>query len=238
MEKIHIIGKDPEKISNLKKKISEFGFEYSEENPDVVITYGGDGMFLIAERVFPGVPKIMIKDSKICNNCCDLSIEEILEKYKKKDFFVEEIQKLKAVFRGRFESRELIGVNDIVIRNSLPTEALRFKVKKNKDFIEQEKEFIGDGVVIATPYGSNRGAYFCSITGKTFDSGFGLAFNNTANNEEPILLGNEENIEIEITRGQGVLVADNNRDFINLEQGSKIFVSKIPEVARRIILRN
>jgi NAD kinase len=238
MKKIHIIGKDSEKILKLKKNISEFGFEYTDENPDLVITYGGDGMFLIAERIFPGVPKIMIKDSKICNNCCDLSIEEILKKYKEENFVIEKIPKLKALFKGRFESRELIGVNDIVIRNSLPTEALRFKIKINSEFLKNCEEFIGDGIVIATPYGSNKGAYFYSITGKKFEEGFGLAFNNTTDNEIPIFLNDEKKIEVEITRSQGVLVADNNRDYINLEQGDKIIIEKIPEIARRIILQN
>ncbi len=49
----------------------------------------------------------------------------------------------------------------------------------------------------------------------------------------------EENakIEIEIIRGPGVLVADNNRGYIHLQNGDKIFIEQSPEIARRIILK-
>jgi len=228
MKRIHIIGKDLEKIEGMKEILESHGFEYVEENPDVVITYGGDGMFLIAERMFPGVPKIPLKDSEVGNKCCDLDLGEVLERYSSGAFEIEEIRKLKAVHRGRFEVRELLGTNDIVIRNSLPTEAVRFNVG-------EIGEFIGDGVVVSTAYGSS--GYFSSITGKEFEEGVGLAFNNVTESHEPLILSGEEKIEIKIIRGPAVLVADNNRDYINLENGDKVMIEQIDEVARRIVLK-
>jgi len=236
MKKINIIGKDILKKEEYKQKLLENGFEYNEENPDLVICYGGDGIFLIAERVFPEVPKILVKGSKISNMGISMGIEEILERYKKGEYKIQEIKKLKATYKGEFETRSLIGVNDIVIRNSLPTEALRFKVKINGKPLLDEKEFIGDGVVIATPYGSSKGAYFYSITQKSFTEGIGIAFNNISENETEKIIGDNMNVEIEIARGPGILVADNNRDFINLERGDKIIIEKISNFAKRIVL--
>jgi NAD+ kinase len=230
MKRIHIIGKDLEKIDGMREILESNGFSYVEENPDLVITYGGDGMFLIAERMFPGVPKVALKDSEIGKKCCDLDLKEVLQKYSSKNFEVEEIKKLKATHKGRFEFRNLLGANDIVVRNSLPTEAVRFKVIVDE---EDLGEFIGDGIVVSTIYGSD--GYFSSITGKDFEEGVGLAFNNITESKDPLFLSGNEKIEIEIIRGPAILVSDNNRDYINLENGDKIMIEQIDDVARRII---
>jgi len=231
MKRIHIIGKDLGKVEGIKKGLKDLGFNYVEENPDLVVTYGGDGMFLIAERMFPGVLKLPMKDSDIGSKCNCGDLEDALKKYSSGDFEIEEIKKLKAVHQGRFETRELIGVNDIVVRNSLPTEAVRFSVLVGGRGIDN---LIGDGIVISTPYGSK--GYFSSIARKDFEEGIGLAFNNVTKSHEPWILSGDEKIKIKIVRGPAVLVADNNRDFINLENGDKIVVEQIDEVARRIIL--
>ena len=228
--KFAVIGRETEE---LKKKVQEKGFEYDKENPEVVICYGGDGIFLIGERVYPGVPKVLVKGSPISNKGHEIKIEKVLEKFNKKEFTIQEIKKLKAVYQGAFETRSLVGVNDIVIRNSLPTEALRFKLK-TKNF---NKGFIGDGLVIATNYGSSRGAYFYSITKREFEKGIGIAFNNVTKKQESKIISGKDEIEIEITRGPGVLVADNNRDYINLEKGDKIKIFQTNEIAKRLILK-
>jgi NAD+ kinase len=234
MKSIHIIGKNFENVETIKKRLSEEGYAYSEENPDLVITFGGDGMFLIAERMFPQVPKLLIRDSVVGNKCHDIDPIEAIKKYCSGKYLLEETRKLKATHKGRFEFRELIGINDIVIRNSLPTEAIRFKCRINKS--EWSDILIGDGLVISTPYGSTKGAYFYSITQKSFDKGIGIAFNNTTEKKEHQVLEESDEIEIEIVRGIGVIVSDNNRDYVNLEAGDKIKVRLIDDVAKRIVL--
>ncbi len=232
MIKIHVVGRNPEKIQNLKKRLERCGGVYSEEDPELIIVYGGDGMFLIAERIFPGVPKILLKESKISNKGYDIDIEEAIKLYIEKKYFIEEIKKLKAVHMGYFETRELLAVNDIVIRNSLPTEAIRFKIKINGEDLGEN--FVGDGVVVSTPYGS--GGYFSSITNETFKSGISLAFNNITKSKKHIILKEEDKIEIEITRGPAVLVSDNNRDFVSVEHKDRIFIEQTEEIAKRIVL--
>ncbi len=229
--KINIVGKNPEKINCLKEILYKKNIEYSEENPDIIIAYGGDGTFLIAERRFPGIPKILLRDSETCQLCCNLNIEEVIDLFEKGKYEIQEIKKLKAICEDG-ETRELIGINDIVIRNNLPTEAIRFKLKINEEDFE---EFIGDGIVISTPYGSK--AYFSSITRKDFEKGIGIAFNNITKHKECLIINHEDKIEIEITRGPGILVADNNRDFVDLEKGSKIIITGIQDVAKKIILK-
>lgn len=228
--KIVVIGKEIEK---LKEKVKKKGFEYDEKNPEIIICYGGDGIFLIAERIYPGIPKVLVKGSPISNKGYKIKIEDVLEKFNKKEFEVQEIKKLRAIYQGVFESRSLLGINDIVIRNNLPTEALRFKLKV-KNF---EKSFIGDGIIIATNYGSSQGAYFYSVARKEFKKGIGIAFNNVTKKQKAKIVSEKDKIEVEIIRGPGVLVADNNRDYITLEKGDKIKIFQTNEIAKRIILK-
>jgi len=224
MVKIAIVGKSKEKINELKQLFPKYNIEYTDENPDIVISQGGDGMFLISERTFPHIPKILIRDSKICNNCSNYDIEYILNKIEKKEYTVEELPKLKAIKENSSkETRELIGVNDIVLRNHFPTEAIRFKLRINNN--EHSGEFIGDGLVIATPFGSNKGGYFNSITRKKIKDQIGIAFNNITSLQEHISTELNDTLEIIIARGQGILVADNNRDYIPLDKDDKIKIS-------------
>lgn len=233
--KISIVSRTFEDENEIKKDIEEFSksfglvYNFVNENPDFVISYGGDGTFLIGERKFPGVPKILVKKSKTCKKCHELHIKEILKKIINKEYRIKEIPKIKANLKNSFD-KELIAVNDIVIRNTLPTEAIRFKV-----FID-EKEigmYIGDGVVIATPFGST--AYFHSITRKSFEEGLGIAFNNTTEIVEPKILDENSEIFIEILRGPAVLVADNNRNFIDLKENDVVIIKKIEEKAKIVV---
>lgn len=235
MRKVHIVGKSEEKIEEMKKKLSSRGFEIADENPELVISYGGDGMFLISERVFPGIPKISLRDSEVGNMTHDLDICEVIDLYLEEKYQIEELIKIKGIWKGKFETRELIGLNDIVIRNVLPTEAIRFRYKTNES--DWSKTLIGDGLVISTPYGSNKGAYFYSITRKKFEKGLGIAFNNVTEEEKPLYISKEDKIEIEIIRGNALMVADNNRDYINLESKDKIIVHLTKDTAKRILLK-
>jgi hypothetical protein len=223
MVKIAIVGKSTEKINQLKQLFPKYNIQYTEESPDIVISQGGDGMFLISERVYPHIPKVLIRDSKICNNCTNHNTEYILDKISKKEYTIQELPKLKAIKEGSSkETRELIGVNDIVLRNHFPTEAIRFKFKINNN--EHSEEMIGDGLVIATPFGSNKGGYFNTITRKKIENKIGVAFNNVTSFQEHFSAELNDTVEIIIARGQGILVADNNRDYIPLNKNDKITI--------------
>ena len=225
--RFNVVAKTEEKIKDARKALEKEGFEYSDK-PEIVFCIGGDGTFLIAERRFPGILKVLTRDSKTCKNCHEHTIEEISKVIKAGKYKIREIRKIKAIFKGK----ELIGVNDVVLRNSLPTEALRFSLLIDGKTIAEE--VIGDGLVISTPYGS--GAYFNSITRKKFEKGIGIAFNNAHEEKAPVFLNGDEKIEVEINRGPGVLVSDNNREFVELNSGDKFVVQEIDEVARVVVL--
>lgn len=227
MTRIYIISKDKNHLKKLKKQLKSAGYKYKKRNPDLVISYGGDGTLLISERTYPQIPKIMLRDNGLGTGYNIENITKTIENIIKGREKLEEIPKLKANAHTNKGIKGLIGMNDIVIRNDLPTEALRFSLKIDNKYIG---DFIGDGVVISTPYGSN--AYYKSITQTSFRKGFAIALNNPTIPHNPLILNNNSHIMMKIKRGPAVLVADNNRDFIKLKEGDWVTIKQSSENAR------
>lgn len=220
--KIAVYGKTPESKTQLQKEIRKSGFQYDEKNPDIVISYGGDGTFLSAERKYPGIPKALFRYSKICKKCHNLPITHALELIKKKRYKIIEHKKL--------EAKGFLAVNDIVIRNRNPTHAIRFVLEINGKQVNGE--IIGDGIVVSTPFGST--AYFHSITRKTFQKGLGIAFNNTIEEHPPVFLNEKSRIKLTLTRGEALIGADNNPKVLILKQGNSAIIKTSSKKAKLI----
>lgn len=209
--KVALFGK---KADQIKPLVESMGFLIVRENPEAVITYGGDGTLLSAESLFPSIPKLAIRNNAICIKCQEHKDEFVLQKLKKGRLKLSKINKLEAKILGK----KLLATNDFVIRNSLQMHAIRFKVFKNGKQIDDL--IIGDGVVLATSFGST--GYFTSITGKSFLKGFGLAFNNTAQDIKPIYFDGKDAIKITIVRGPATFTYDNSPVTYKLEGNSQI----------------
>lgn len=197
-----------------------------DSNPDIVISYGGDGTLLTSERIYPGIPKLPIRDSRICHKCLNHTDAVVLKKLLDKKLRLKEHRKLHTNIKGK----DLFALSDFVVRNSKPIHTIRFKIKKNNT--EINKIFIGDGVVAATPFGST--GYFKSITNTSFKYGFALAFNNITEKKEPIYLQEDKKstVELELKRGQATLSFDNSPEIINLKEGIKLLFDKSNKLAK------
>ena len=239
MTKVSLFGKNSDSIRHL---IPQFGFEIAEDKPEVIISYGGDGTLLSAERKFPGIPKLPIRDSKVCKKCPIHTTEHLLEKLSLGTLKLEEYPKLKA----KFESEVIEALNDLVIRNSTPMHALRFRVSKNKRLVTPEV-IIGDGVVFTTVFGSS--GYYQSITRQTINKDFAMAFSNTTFPVESVKFSKADEIIVEIIRGPGSLSSDNSPKFQTLKESdeviikssvhsAKIYVEKTLRCPNCIILRD
>lgn len=225
--KIAIFGKTPQSKAQLRKEVEAFGFTYNEKKPDVVISYGGDGTFLRSERAYPGVVKSLFRYSKICKKCHDLPIEHALQLLKKKKYHVVENLTLSAAV----DERRFTAVNDLTIRNAEPTHALRFTITVNGKRLPHE--YIGDGVVIATPHGSS--AYFHSITRRNFNAGIGVAFNNTTEEHAPLLLDERKKIVVTITRGFAHICSDNDPEVLTVTRGTKITIQRGKQKSKVVV---
>lgn len=218
--KVLLRGNNPEEVIPAAEKA---GLKIVEKDPEIIVAYGGDGALLGAEREFPGIPKLPIRDktAPLCpahssyDKLCDLLLKGRLAK--------SEIIKIAGVCKGT----RLVGINDVFIHNSNPVSAIRYRV-----WIDDEPyghEVVGDGVGVATAHGST--AYYRSITHSVFRTGIGLAFSNSTEVTNHLVLPEDAVVKIRIVRGPAVLVADNNPLVIELKEGDDAVISKIQEKA-------
>lgn len=218
MKKAAISLKDKSKLSYMKQLLKKKKLVYVTKKPDFVISLGGDGTLFYAERKYPEVPKMMIRDSKVCKKCIGDNNETILDFIRLNAYTLKESMKLEASFKNK----RVVAVNDIVIRNKNPNQAIRFDVMIDNKTIQ--KEVIGDGLIIATPFGST--AYYQSSTRQSFNEGIGLAFNNTTADLEPINLKENQTIKVKLLRGDAHITNDNDSKINVLKEGSTITIKK------------
>lgn len=198
---------------------------------DAVFCLGGDGSLLGGEHLFPGVPKIPIRSEKRYEKCEKHKVNNVINRALEIlsnpfDFpSPMRLPKIKCHKEGVRRSREdlAIGVNDITIRNSDQRTALRFNVYIN-DVRYNVDPIVGDGIVASTPFGSS--GYCRSITKALFNVGFGLAFNNTSEPIDHLVISDDCKIKVEVTRGIGEVTADNNPGSLKIENGDVFIIEK------------
>jgi len=218
-----LVFKTP-KSAEIIKAVEQHGLEVVSGNPDVVISYGGDGTLMRSEHMYPGIPKLPLRASAVCKLCSLISNDEVLEKISKKEYSIEEFWKLNVTAHGE----TYVGVNDVIVHNKDPRHAIRYDVSvNNKKILEG---VIGDGVVVATPFGST--GYYRSITDSYFEVGMGLAFNNSTEQSDHIVLKEDSVIRITIARGPAIVYVDNRKESIELNDGDFAEIKKSDQVAK------
>jgi len=218
--KVKLIGKHLEDISPLLKVRD---FKLTDNNPELIIAHGGDGALLDAERLFPGTPILPLRDQETAPLCGGHSYEEQLD-----DFCAGKTTKtFNSKLYSNFEDKEVFGLNDIFIHNCNRGRAMRYQV-----WIDDElyaNEIVGDAVGMATIHGST--AYYRSITHSIFKTGLGLAFSNSTEVVNHLVLPEDSVVRVKIIRGPGIMVADNNQETIEISEGSEVSIRKSDEKA-------
>ena len=211
--------------SEVKNCLIEKDFELVENDPDFVVCYGGDGTVLFGERKFPGVPKLIIKTSRACR-IYDYTLNDLpglLSRIKAGDYQIHSEMKIETEAKGE----NLVGLNEIQVHLKLPIYAVRFSLSVNG---KKYDGLIGDGVIVATPFGST--AYYRATGGKSFKEGIGVSFNNLHNSDVKSFVTPENTIlKLIITRGPAWLLADNNENFVDLEAGDAVTIRKSKSIA-------
>jgi len=217
--------------SKIEGTLKRLGFHVTSKDPDLIIVSGGDGSILYSERVFPSIPKLAIRRTRICRKCeCLLdNLEETLLKIRDGLYEIKEEIKLRVLFKDQ----TLTALNEIQIRNKLLTRALRFSLTFND---HTYNNIIGDGVIIATPFGSS--AYYSAAGGKPFEKGIGICLNNPfSSQEKSFIVPEESKIKVKILRETALLAADNDDErIIEMRSGDEVFIEKNDEKARFIYL--
>jgi NAD kinase len=194
-------------------------FEVVEENPKVVISYGGDGTFLKSEHMYPGVPKLYLKYSRVGKLAIKKTNATILKRLLKREYIIKEKNKLEITF----QNRTLVAMAEALIHNKNPRTAIRCKVYVNRKLIHPE-DVIGDGVLVVTQIGST--GYYRSITRSYFESDehIGIAFNNSTEHIDHRVIDKKHGVTIKVTRGIAQVFADNQEECFELDSGDVLTV--------------
>jgi len=213
----------------VKKVLVKHDFQIVEKNPDFVLCYGGDGTVLYAERTYPTVPKLIVKPKFKAFRRFDYlenQLDKILEKIKRENYVLIEEMRLTALYKNN----RLTALNEIQVHTRLPLRAIRFSVNTDGKKFEN---LIGDGVIVATPFGST--GYYFATGGRPFKEGIGISFNNLHTEKiSSFILPEDSRIKIKIIRDSALLLADNNPKYFRLKDGDKVIVQKSEENARFI----
>lgn len=214
---------EPERERTWTRRLREHGYDVTEEYGDdvVVVTLGGDGSILYAAREFPD-PKILpvrTGDSVGYRTTVDadglLGALERLERDGAET--VVEHPKIAAYRDGRQLRGGFEALNDINLHHASPVRAAIFTVRvHDRGETRVFERCIGDGVVVATPFGST--GYYRAIGDGLFTAGLGVAFNNVHSPADtPGHVGLSEDARIELvsagnSRSSGAVLGRDDAD--------------------------
>lgn len=224
MKTYSIIGHNSEEINQI---FQEKGYLRNDSNPDFVISYGGDGTLLKSEHMYPGIPKLFLRNSLIGNLGFKESNEEVIEKFCNNELTIKKYFKIEAEIKGK----KIIAVNEFSLKNTNPRYSIRFDVCVNDEKVLNH--IVGDGLIAATPIGST--GYYRSITRSTFELGIGLAFNNSHEHFNHMVLKEESVIKVVILRGPAFCYVDNHDEEITLEEGDGLVIKKSTEFLQMFV---
>jgi NAD+ kinase len=198
------------------------GMQPVSRAPDVVLCHGGDGTLLRAEREWPGVPKLPVRAASRARPCPEHTLLAVLQALIDARLRLDQLTQLEL----RLGRQRLLALNDIVLRNDGPATAVRLRVRAPG---LDTGEVTGDGIVVATPFGST--GYFRSITRTTVSEGLGVAFNNCTELLEPLQFAAGGPLEVHVLRGPAVLARDNDPRIVPMRDGHGFMVVHAAERA-------
>jgi NAD+ kinase len=226
LERVLVVSRQD--TSKIKDVLAVEGFKIVERNPDFIVCYGGDGTVLFSERKFPEVPKLIIKTSSVCRkyDYTPDELKNVLSKIREGNYCLHKKMKLETEAKGK----KLVGLNEIQIHPKLPIHAVRFSLSVDG---KEYEDLIGDGVIIATSFGST--GYYKATGGKRFKKGIGISLNNLHNsNVGSFVVPEDSTVKLTVSRGPAWLLADNNENTIELRAKDTLTIRKSESIANFI----
>ena len=209
-------------LDDLLPMLKMFPCKIVEETPDLVISHGGDGALLGAERKFPGVPKCPLRDHRQNPKCPRHSEISTLQK-----LFAGQLKPvmLSKLVAKKASGESISGINEILLDRTRETSAIRYRILVDGELFKPQ--VVADSLVIATPFGST--GYFQSISRGNFTTGLGLAFNNSMDLLSYSIIKENSKVTVQILRGPAYVGADNDPRKIELETNRTLTIQAIPE---------
>jgi len=223
--KIVLFGPHADDLKEVAARHPEI--EVVDGRPDVVVCYGGDGTLLAAEQRWPSVPKAPIRHSRRGNRCIPHPPDAVLERLVAGRLIRTEYMKLRGTLRGPHHQdagHELRAMNEFSVHMARINSAVRFKLWIDEESYGPDREILGDGFVISTPFGSM--AYFNHITRGFFRQGIGIAFKSTSEHTNHLVVPESAVMRILVTRGPALLAQDNSIEYLNILEGDELIVER------------
>jgi len=228
--RLHLFGSQSRVLMGEIRRHSNL--EIVEADPDVVVCYGGDGTLLAAELAYPGIPKVPVLNSRRGHRCIPHPAADVLRGLAEGKLVPNGYTKIQAEVHRDGQALfpgVLAALNEFNVHMGLINSAVRFQLWLNGDSYEDGMELLGDGFVVCTPFGST--AYFAQITRGIFTKGIGIAFKSTNAHVDHLVLPDDTEFRILITRGPAVLAFDSADQYVPLEEGDELVVRRHPESA-------
>jgi NAD+ kinase len=234
-----VVSNDQDRAATWRQRLREHGIDIVPEyDPDAtILTLGGDGTILYAARNYakPTILPVRAGDSE--GNRARLEIDELLDGLdciESGDVGLDRrtFHTLAAYEGGERIRDDFEALNEISLHHSQPVLAAKFAVRvTDQGRTECFEPLIGDGALVATPFGST--GYYQSITDGTFTTGYGLAFNNVHRpRDTPRYMGlsSEAVVEVELLELTGsspaILTRDEDRDAHELTVGEPVEIRR------------
>ncbi|HOZ49210.1 MAG TPA: hypothetical protein PLO37_23360 [Candidatus Hydrogenedentes bacterium] len=215
-------------VDALRPIVTKYGdLRIVQEEPDVIVCYGGDGTLLSAERQWPGVPKVPIRNSRRGNRCIAHPPEAVIERMARGELVPAKYLKVQCTVRHTTQADPaflLTAMNEFNMHMGRINSAVRFVLWLDEEPYNQGREVLGDGFVVSTPFGST--AYFSHITRGVFHAGIGLAFQNTTEHTNHVIVPESAVVRLRVTRGPAMLAHDNSPNYFHLREGHELVFRK------------
>ena len=230
--KVTLYGAESENLRPLVE--AQAALDLVDEDPDVVVCFGGDGTLLAAELRWPSVPKVPLRNSRRGIRCIPDAPAGVLERLAADTLVAHEHLKLECVVKHESPNdadHALMAINEFSVHKGRTNASVRFQMSfDGKAYgTEADHEIVGDGFVVCTPFGST--AYFNQITRGEFWTGIGVAFMYTSEHTNHLVLPEDTVVRARITRGPAVLAHDNSSEYIDLNAGDELLVKKSQQCA-------
>lgn len=230
----HVISNDDRRRETAVETLEGAGFEVLEEyDPEsVVVTLGGDGTILYAARTFREPTLLPVRTAGSAGLRTELDDDCLVEAVRAIEagaYTTTEHRKLAAYRDGQELQGSFGALNEVGLHHGSPLMAAVFAVRIRDGNRQVFERVVGDGALVATPFGST--GYYRSVTGGTFTDGIGLAFNNVhapADVPDQVGLSAAAAVEFEVVESShasdAVLTRDNAPETVDLAVGEPVTV--------------
>lgn len=210
------------------------GLEIAESDPDVVVSFGGDGTLLAAELRWPGLPKVPVLNSRLGHRCIHHPAGDVIEALARGRMVSNGYTKLECLVNhpepGSVDPDFTLScLNEINVDMGRINSAVRFRLWIDDEPFDGGAEIIGDGFIACTAFGST--AYFNAITRGIFQKGIGIAFKSASRQTNHLVVAEDVTVRFVITRGPALLAFDNSVDYVSLMDNDELIVRRHPQGA-------